>query len=126
MKYKTFMTIHSIALAYFAAGSLFTLILFWQTIYRVDIGGESVWLVRVLGVLVFANLSMSWASLNMDNNPGRLAILTTFSGAWLIYGLISLWGQLVGVYSLLNWSNVVVALLFSFGLYQFHNKNMNE
>lgn len=126
MKYKTFMTIHSIALAYFGLGTTLFPVFFWGTLYGVEVVGESVWLVVFLGIHVLVNMILSLACRNMDNNPGRLAILTTFSGGWLVIGLVFLYGQLTGVYNLFNWSNIVVSFLFSFGLFRFRNKNMDE
>ncbi len=126
MKYKTFMTIHSIALAYFGFGTLIVPEPIWTGIYGISLGGDSVWLVRLIGVVVIGNLAMTLAARNQENNPGRMAIMTSFSGEWLLYAILALVGQLAGAYNVLNWSNVVVALLFSLGLFLYRNRNPGE
>ena len=126
MKFKTFMTIHSIALAYFGFGTLLVTEPMWTGIYGISLGGNSVWLVRLIGVVVIGNMALTLAARTQNNNPGRMAIMTTFSGEWLLYAILAFVGQLAGAYNVLNWSNVVVALLFSLGLFLYRDRNPGE
>lgn len=126
MKYRTFMTIHTIALAYFGLATTFIPVMFWGRLYGLEISGEGLWTTIFLGIHVLVNMVLSFACRSMEPNPGRRAILTTFSGGWLVIGIVFLYGQLTGVYSLLNWSNVVVSFLFSAGLYINRNKGLSE
>lgn len=123
LNYKNVMTINSIMAAYFGFGSLLIPELFWG-IYGLEVAAEGVWGLRIIGILVLSNMYLVWSSRNLNDAGGRRLIANFVVMVWVLYGLLALWGQLVGVFNLLNWTNIVGSALFAFLTFRVRSEEM--
>lgn len=112
MNFRNVQVINTLMAIYFGFGSLLFPLQFWG-MYGLDLPGEGIWVVRTVGILVISNMVIVWRSRFLDDPAGRKVIADFVSIVWALYGIIALWGQLVGAYNALNWTNIVGAFFFA-------------
>lgn len=118
--YGNVMTLNALMTVYFGLGSLLFPTVLWG-LYGLEAGSEGIWGLRFIGGLVLANLYLVWSSRSLESAVGRKLIANFVVLVWVFYGLLSLWGQVVGAFNLLNWTNIVGAALFAFLTFQARN-----
>lgn len=110
--FKNVMTLNAIMTVYFGFGSLLLPGSLWG-LYGLDVDAEGIWALRIIGGLVISNMYLVWASRSLESKTGRRLVAHFVVLVWVLYGLISLWGQVVGAFNLLNWTNILGAAFFA-------------
>lgn len=113
LNYKNVMALNALMAVYFGFGSLLVPTLLWG-LYGLEVEAEGIWALRIIGGLVVSNMFLVWSSRALSETSGRKLIATFVVMVWVLYGLISLWGQIVGDFNPLNWTNIVGAAFFAF------------
>lgn len=106
------MALNALMAVYFGFGSLLLPIQFWE-LYGLEVEADGIWALRFIGFLVVSNGYLVWFSRGLDSRAGQRLVSNFVIMVWVLYGLISLWGQLAGAFNLLNWSNVIGPFIFA-------------
>jgi len=118
MKFKTFMTLHALVLAFFGFVTLFIASIFWG-IYGVRIVEHGVLLARALGSLITANAVLSWFFRDVTDSKALRALVYQQLVAWIFMLVVFVIGQLDGTTNTLGWSNVLLCVIFCYGWLHF-------
>ena len=110
--FKNVMALNALMTVYFGFGSLLFPDVLWG-LYGLDVDAEGLWSLRIIGGLVISNMYLVWASRSLESTTGRRLVANFVVLVWLLYGLISLWGQFAGAFNLLNWTNISGAAFFA-------------
>ncbi len=111
MKFKTFITIHAAVLFLFGLPTLVSPRFTWG-MYGMEIEGEAIYLVHLLGGLMTANVILSWFYRDVDDPRALKAISYQQIWAWLAAFGVGLISQLTGVMNAMGWSTVVLSAVF--------------
>lgn len=111
MKFKTFITIHTVVLFLFGLPTLISPRFIWG-MYGMEIEGEAIYLVHLLGGLMTANVILSWFYREVSDRKALKAISYQQIWAWLAAFGVGLIGQLTGVMNAMGWSAIVLSALF--------------
>lgn len=112
MNYKNVMTLNALMAFIYGFGSLLVPLQFWG-LFGLEVTGEGIWGLRIVGLLVVSNLYLVWFSRDLTDQSGRRLVANFVVMVWALFGVISLWGQLTGDFSVLNWANVVGSAFFA-------------
>ena len=112
MNYKNVMALNALMAFTYGFGSLLVPGLFWG-LFGMDVTGEGLWGLRIIGLLVVSNLYLVWFSRGLADQGGRRLIANFVVMVWGLFGVVSLWGQLSGDFNALNWMNVVGSAFFA-------------
>jgi hypothetical protein len=112
LNYKNVMAANSLMAFIYGFGSLLIPLSYWG-LFGMDVTGEGIWGLRIVGLLVVSNLYIVWSSRGLSDQPGRRLVANFVVMVWGLFGVISLWGQLTGDFNALNWANVVGSAFFA-------------
>lgn len=113
MSFRTFMTIHTIAVAYFGLGGLLAPELVWGSIYGMSLDAGAIWALRATGFLASGNAILSWLLRDTTDVQTRNAFTTALLFEWGVYLVLAVQGQLAGLFNTLNWSNAAIAAVWT-------------
>lgn len=112
LSFKNVMALNALMTVYFGFGSLLLPTQFWG-LYGLEVDAEGIWALRIIGTLVISNGYLVWSSRSLDDAAGKRLVANFVVIVWVLYGLVALWGQLVGAFNLLNWTNVAGSAFFA-------------
>lgn len=112
MKWKTFLIIHALFLAFNGLGTLFIPQIAWG-MWGAKVDGT--FFVRLLGTLMTANAVLSWFFREVTDAKARRAIVYQQLLAWGLALILFVVGQFDGTFAPIGWATVVLGGLFTFG-----------
>jgi hypothetical protein len=111
LNYKNVMALNALMAFLYGFGSLLIPATYWG-LFGMEVTGEGIWGLRIVGLLVVSNMYLVWSSRNLPDQSGRRLVANFAVMVWALFAAISLWGQLAGDFNLLNWVNVVGSVFF--------------
>ena len=119
MKRAAFMLLHAILNLAFGIGFIFaparTLAL-----YGVGTDATGTFMTRLFGAALIQVGLVTWLARRDTDTPARRAIQLGYTGGLAVGLVISLLGQLSGLFNALGWSTVAIYLLLGVGYAYFH------
>lgn len=88
LNYKNVMALNSFMAFLYGFGSLLIPVPYWG-LFGMDVTGEGIWGLRIIGLLVVSNLYIVWFSRSLPDPSGRGLVANFVVMVWALFGASS-------------------------------------